>query len=206
MIRYCALAMVLAVAAAQAEERVLIDTTVTVDGTPQPIKVVSGQDNADVAKQFALEHKLDQDGMQNVYYFLNRKAAEGGFYKKKLDVYEGFEYAGEPMPITIFEDTNAKGVAEFMGVKLNLLAEASVALQTDIERFIISKVALRMPVNLTEQGLGTQYVVVKRGESVDSAMQRFGASLKSDFGFAMNDKGIFEIKAGVTAKLAELKP
>ena len=50
------------------------------------LALLQGQDNADVAKNFALEHKLDQEGMQNVYYFLNRKAAEGGFYKKKLDV------------------------------------------------------------------------------------------------------------------------
>lgn len=266
---------VVCVAEGESTDRVLIDTTVTVDGNPQPIKVLSvrasravaalcplavalspyawlallqGQDNADVAKNFALEHKLDQEGMQNVYYFLNRKAAEGGFYKKKLDEYLGFEYAGEVMPITIFEDTKAKGVAEFLAVKLNLvrscsvhpcctstaprakrcgpaaspshvqslsltpyplacaqLAEASVALQGDIERFIISKVVLRMPVDLTEQGLGTQYVVVKRGETVDAAMQRFASSLKSDFGFAMNDKGIFELKSGVTAKIAELQ-
>ena len=84
------------------------------------------------------------------------------------------------------------------------LAEASVALQADIERFIISKVVLRMPVNLTEQGLGTQYVVVKRGESVSSAMERFAATLKGDFGFTMNDKGLSEIKSGVAAKLADL--
>ena len=37
-----------------------------------------------------------------------------------------------------------------------------MALQRDIELFIISKVSLRMPVNLTDQGLGMQYVVVKR--------------------------------------------
>jgi len=47
-------------------------------------------------------------------------------------------------------------------------------------------------------------VVVKRGESVSSAMERFAASLKSDFGFTMNDKGLSEIKSGVAAKLADL--
>merc|ERR1711871_983776 len=167
---------------------------------------MGGQDNAGVAKEFALEHKLDQDGMQNVYYFLNRKAAAGGFYKKKLADYTDFEYAGEPMPITIFEDTNAQKLAEFLSVKLNLLAEASVALQADIERFIISKVRLRMPVDLTEQGLGTQFVIVKReaGETADTAVQSFASGLKSDFGFAMSDKGILEIKAGVSSKMAEL--
>jgi hypothetical protein len=212
--------------------------------SPAPGVRPQGESNADAAKKFAIEHKLDQDGMQNVYYFLNRKAAAAGTYKKELAEYKGFEYAGEITPIMIFEDTNAKGVAEFMAVKLNLvricgqlhvsrhatvadtvpllltrlcaccarllppppppsqLAEASVALQRDIELFIISKVSLRMPVNLTDQGLGMQYVVVKRGETSDAAVQRFAASLKSDFGFTMSDKGIMEIKAGVNAKMA----
>ena len=43
---------------------------------------VQGEDNAEAAKKFALEHKLDQDGLQNVYYFLNRKAAAQGNYKR----------------------------------------------------------------------------------------------------------------------------
>ncbi len=90
------------------------------------LALLQGQDNADVAKEFALKHKLDQEGMQNVYFFLNRKAAEGGFYKKKLDEYMGFTYAGEVMPITIFEDTKAQGVAEFLAVKLNLVCSCSL--------------------------------------------------------------------------------
>ena len=68
-----------------------------------------------------MEHKLDQDALQNVYYFLNRKAAAGGFYKKKLADYTDFAFAGEVMPITIFEDTNAQKLAEFLAVKLNLV-------------------------------------------------------------------------------------
>lgn len=62
-----------------------------------------------------------------------------------------------------------------------------------------------MPLDMTEQGLGTQFIVVKRGETSDTAVQRFAASLKSDFGFTMSDKGILEITSGVNAKLAELQ-
>ena len=89
--------------------------------SPAPGVRPQGESNADAAKKFAIEHKLAQDGMQNVYYFLNRKAAAAGTYKKELAEYTGFEYAGEITPIMIFEDTNAKGVAEFMAVKLNLV-------------------------------------------------------------------------------------
>ena len=46
------------------------------------LRSVQGEDNAEAAKKFALEHKLDQDGLQNVYYFLNRKAAAQGNYKR----------------------------------------------------------------------------------------------------------------------------
>ena len=108
------------------------------------------------------------------------------------------------MPIMVFEDSAAKGLAEFIAVKLNLLAPALEALTADLERFIISKAVLRMPLDMTEQGLGMQYVVVRRGETVDAAVKRFGSGLKSDFGFTMKEGPLMEINKQLSAKIAAL--
>lgn len=61
-----------------------------------------------------------------------------------------------------------------------------------------------MPMDLTEQGLGLQYIIVRRGESSDEAVKKFASGLKGDFGFTMTDKGIAEITQGVNAKMKEL--
>ena len=59
-----------------------------------------------------------------------------------------------------------------------------------------------MPLDLTDNGLGLQYIVVRRGESSDEAVMKFSSGLKTDFGFTMTDKGIAEI----TGKSASNRP
>lgn len=107
--------------------RVLDLALLSAAGSPVARRVFQGETNSDVAKKFAIEHKLDQEGMQNVYMFLNQKAAAAGTYKKELGEYMGFEYAGEITPIMVFEDSNAKGIAEFMAVKLGLVRLSPLA-------------------------------------------------------------------------------
>jgi hypothetical protein len=58
---------------------VLIDTTVQVDGKDAPITMHAGESTAEVAKAFSIANKLDQSGMQKVYFFLNRKAVMVSF-------------------------------------------------------------------------------------------------------------------------------
>jgi hypothetical protein len=120
-----------------------------------PLLSAKGESVADAAKKFSIAHKLDKETMQTVFYFLNRKAAMAGYYKRELGTYTGLNYAGkvsclahtpslcaaaahpclrlscapcvvtaaaaQNMPIKIFEDTNAKGLAEFLGIKLELV-------------------------------------------------------------------------------------
>ena len=74
----------------------------------------------------------------------------------------------------------------------------------DLERVSISKAGLRMPLDMTEQGLGMQYVVGRRGETVDAAVKRFGSGLKSDFGFTMKEGPLMEINKQLSDKIAAL--
>eukprot|EP01052_Picozoa_sp_SAG31_P036962 SAG31_NODE_4691_length_3030_cov_1.452747_4_plen_112_part_00 len=94
------------------------------------------------------------------------------------------------MSVTVFEDTNAKGLAEFVALKLEMNAEAMAALTADLAKWIIEKVTLRMPVDLSAQGLGSQYLVVKKGETPSAAIGRFNERLKLDFGFSLTETGL----------------
>ena len=207
---FFAAACLLAVASAQVLDltgagepagKLLIDTKVTVSGKEVPVKLYAGESIAEVAKTFAIANKLDKEGMQSVYYFLNRKAVAGGHYKTPLGTYSGLKYGGKTMDLTVFEDTNAKGLAEFVAIKLEMNADAMAALTTDLAKWVIERVTLRMPVDLAAQQLGTQYLVVKKGETASTAIARFNDRLKLDFGFNLTAKGLEEIKAGVAQAL-----
>ena len=244
---FFAAACLLAVASAQVLDltgagepagKLLIDTKVTVSGKEVPVKLYAGESIAEVAKTFAIANKLDKEGMQSVYYFLNRKAVAGGHYKTPLGTYSGLKYGGkvlcppsppplclappcsyacltpppptavanvllllmlmlivtraqtQTMDLTVFEDTNAKGLAEFVAIKLEMNADAMAALTTDLAKWVIERVTLRMPVDLAAQQLGTQYLVVKKGETASTAIARFNDRLKLDFGFNLTAKGL----------------
>lgn len=161
-----------------------------------------GETAAEAAKKFAIAHKLDKDTMQSVYYFLNRKACLYGLYKRELGTYNGLNYAGAPMPVKIYEDSNVKGLAEFLAIKLELSAESMDALIHDLEVWMVDRVQLRMPVDLKEQGIGMTYVVVKRHETVAEAMKSYALSLNEDFGFNLSEQGVKDIAAGIKEKLA----
>ena len=96
----------------------------------------------------------------------------------------------QTMDLTVFEDTNAKGLAEFVAIKLEMNADAMAALTTDLAKWVIERVTLRMPVDLAAQQLGTQYLVVKKGETASTAIARFNDRLKLDFGFNLTAKGL----------------
>ena len=94
------------------------------------------------------------------------------------------------MELKIFEDTNAKGLAEFVAIKLGMDAASMDALVLDISKWIIDNITLRMPIDLTNQDLGSQIVVVKKGEDAATSINRFRERLKNDFGVSLTTKGL----------------
>jgi hypothetical protein len=72
----------LAVFVSSDSKTVLFSTTVAVDGVDHVVNVLDGDDPVNVARNFAVKHKLDLKAAQSVLMHLKQRALVGGHMKR----------------------------------------------------------------------------------------------------------------------------
>lgn len=104
--------------------------------------------------------------------------------------FSGFEHNGESFPavnLQVYPDSDAKGTAEFVALKLGIKAVATFTKQ--LSKFITANGRLRLEVDkLIPAGLGVQYVLVlPSDDSAETAVNRFAMRVKEEHEYAIGD-------------------
>lgn len=185
------------------EKQKLFETTVKVDTLDVPVAVYEGDSPADVATTFAQTHKLDQDGAMAVFYHLKQKAAQNGLMKRVL-YYQPFiaEIGGEKkmMNMTVYEDSDPAGLAVEAGNTYGLPPNQQGQLKVAIESQVLQRVKLRIPIDMSANGVGKQLLLVLHNDDAVSSTKRFAEEMKN-MGITLSDEGLQSIAQGVQKQL-----
>lgn len=173
-------------------KQVLFSTTVKVDEKDKQIDVHDGDDPVAVARQFAIENKLDLEGAKSVLMHLKQRALVGGHMKRvffALPVLADKDDTKQVLNLTIYEDTDPPTLAEKVSKMYGLNEGQQAKLAQTIEREMVSRMKLRTSVDMSEYGVGQQVLVVRSDETALSAVQRF-ADYMAEVGINLTQQGI----------------
>ena len=171
-----------------------------VDATPDsplPCLAAQGDNPVQVARDFAVMHKLEMDGQKSVLMHLKQRALVAGHMKRvffQLPVLADKGETKQVLNLTIYEDSDPPELAKKVGTVYGLNDGQVAKLGATIEREMVSRMKLRTEVDMSENGVGMQTLVVRQEETALSAVARF-AQYMAEVGITLSRQGI-DILAG----------
>lgn len=185
---------------------VLFSTTVAVDGVDHVVNVLDGDDPVNVARNFAVKHKLDLKAAQSVLMHLKQRALVGGHMKRvffTLPVEAHKSDTKQVLDLTIYEDTDPEDLSKKVGTMYGLNDGQQAKLAQTIEKNMVSRMKLRTSIDMTEHGAGQQTLVVKKEETAESAVRRF-ATYMAEVGITLSPAGINVLAQKVESSMMDV--
>lgn len=145
-----------------------------------------------VARDFAVMHKLDMNGLRSVLMHLKQKALVEGHMKRvffQQPVVADKDGSKQVLNLTVYEDSEPVELSEKVGALYGLNEGQIKKLGGIIEREMVARMKLRTEVDMTENGVGMQTLVVRQDETAHSAVQRF-AQYMAEVGITLSAEGI----------------
>ena len=102
--------------------------------------------------------------------------------------------------LTVYPDTDARGTAEFVTMKLNT-PELSTTMAAELRKFMTAKGKLRLEVDLIAEGLGRQFVFILPGEPPSAAVARFAKKLQEELDYELSEAAAKEIEESVRLRV-----
>ena len=102
--------------------------------------------------------------------------------------------------LTVYPDTDARGTAEFVTMKLNT-PELSTTMAAELSKFMTVKGKLRLEVDLIAEGLGRQFVSILPGEPPSAAVARFAKKLQEELDYELSEAAAKEIEESVRLRV-----
>jgi len=171
---------------------VLFTTNVAVDGTDHVVEVRDGDNPVQVARDFAVMHKLNMDGLKSVLMHLKQKALVEGHMKRvffQQPVVADKDGQKQVLNLTVYEDSDPADLSKKIGAMYGLNEGQVAKLGGVIEREMVARMKLRTEIDMTENGVGMQTLVVRIDETALSAVQRF-AQYMAEVGINLSPEGI----------------
>ena len=145
-----------------------------------------------VARDFAVMHKLDMDGLKSVLMHLKQKALVAGHMKRvffQQPVVADKDGTKQVLNLTVYEDSDPVELSQKVGTMYGLNEGQVGKLGSIIEREMVARMKVRMEVDMSENGVGMQTLVVRSDETALSATQRF-AQYMAEVGITLSADGI----------------
>lgn len=162
-----------------------------------------------MAKGFGVTHKLDAKGIETVALYLKRVAASRGLNRRvwfHLPFYVTVGDTQKLMNLTVYENSDPKVLAEEIGKQYGAaIPEKNVEkLQGAIAMEIMARVQIRVPVDLSAQGVGTRMLLVPKTSTVDEAVSKFSKDLESTEGISLKPEASAALIKKATEQLAAM--
>jgi hypothetical protein len=151
-----------------------------------------GDNPVQVARDFAVMHKLNMDGLKSVLMHLKQKALVEGhmkrvFFQQPVVADKGGQK--QVLNLTVYEDSDPADLSKKIGAMYGLNEGQVAKLGGVIEREMVARMKLRTEIDMTENGVGMQTLVVRIDETALSAVQRF-AQYMAEVGINLSPEGI----------------
>ena len=104
------------------------------------------------------------------------------------------------MNMTVYEDSDPATLAIEAGKTYGLPANQQGQLKVAIESQILQRVKLRIPIDMTQNGIGKQLLLVLHTDDAVSATKRFAEEMKN-MGITLSDAGLKQIAQGVQTQI-----
>lgn len=151
-----------------------------------------GDNPVQVARDFAVMHKLNVDGMNSVLMHLKQKALVEGHMKRvffQQPVVADKDGQKQVLNLTVYEDSDPVDLSKKIGDMYGLNEGQIAKLGAVIEREMVARMKMRTEVDMSENGVGMQTLVVRIDETALSAVQRF-AQYMAEVGITLSADGI----------------
>jgi|EP01046_Picozoa_sp_COSAG06_P046803 hypothetical protein len=167
---------------------------------------LQGDNPVQVARDFAVMHKLDMDGLKSVLMHLKQRALVAGHMKRvffQLPVLADKGETKQVLNLTIYEDSEPTELSKKVGAVYGLNDGQIAKLGTTIEREMVSRMKMRTEVDMSENGVGMQMLVVRSEETALSAVQRF-AQYMAEVGITLSAQGISVLASRVEDQMMKV--
>jgi hypothetical protein len=104
------------------------------------------------------------------------------------------------MNMTVYEDSDPANLAIEAGKMYSLPPNQQGQLKVAIESQILQRVKLRIPIDMTANGIGKQLLLVFHSDDAVSATKRFAEEMKN-MGITLSDAGLKQIAQGVQTQI-----
>lgn len=104
------------------------------------------------------------------------------------------------MNMTVYEDSDPANLAIEAGKMYGLPPNQQGQLKVAIESQILQRVKLRIPIDMTANGIGKQLLLVFHSDDAVSATKRFAEEMKN-MGITLSDAGLKQIAQGVQTQI-----
>jgi hypothetical protein len=104
------------------------------------------------------------------------------------------------MNMTVYEDSDPANLAIEAGKMYSLPPNQQGQLKIAIESQILQRVKLRIPIDMTANGIGKQLLLVFHSDDAVSATKRFAEDMKN-MGITLSDAGLKQIAQGVQTQI-----
>jgi hypothetical protein len=104
------------------------------------------------------------------------------------------------MNMTVYEDSDPANLAIEAGKMYSLPPNQQGQLKVAIESQILQRVKLRIPIDMTANGIGKQLLLVFHSDDAVSATKRFAEDMKN-MGITLSDAGLKQIAQGVQTQI-----
>ncbi len=104
------------------------------------------------------------------------------------------------MNMTVYEDSDPANLAIEAGKTYGLPPNQQGQLKVAIESQILQRVKLRIPIDMSSNGIGKQLLLVLHNDDAVSATKRFAVEMKN-MGITLSDAGLKQIAQGVQTQI-----
>ena len=104
------------------------------------------------------------------------------------------------MNMTVYEDSDPASLAIEAGKAYGLPPNQQGQLKVAIESQILQRVKLRIPIDMSANGIGKQLLLVLHTDDAVSATKRFAEEMKN-MGITLSDVGLKQIAQGVQTQI-----